>query len=262
VAPRGELSPGAFHLKRLKKWSYLNGARTLGLHRGVEWQATSAEEADDIKAAVGRDAVVHVASNAFTPICAALPPKRHVKTSGRARLLYLSRITSKKNLAFLLGLLDRVRDHVELTIVGVVDDDEYWRRCREIISRLPPSREVHYDGQRPHEQVVDVLAGHDFFVMPTLGENFGHAIVEALQAGVPVVVSDRTPWRQLESAQCGWDLPLDADAWVRVLDECVAMDADTHESLRLGARRQVSRILTVALEQNRAMFQNGASVVQ
>ena len=46
-------------------------------------------------------------------------------------------------------------------------------------------------------------------ILPTLGENFGHVIVEAWTAGCPVLVSDRTPWRQLASHGVGWDVALD-----------------------------------------------------
>ena len=35
------------------------------------------------------------------------------------------------------------------------------------------------------------------FLLPTGGENFGHAIFEALSCGVPALISDRTPWRDL-----------------------------------------------------------------
>jgi glycosyltransferase involved in cell wall biosynthesis len=113
---------------------------------------------------------------------------------------------------------------------------------------------VRHDGPRPHDQVLDVMAAHDFLVLPTLGENFGHAVVEALQAGLPVVVSDKTPWRDLEQVGSGWDLPHDSSVWVRVLERCVDMDRDQHELLRLGARRYVSHILSSGLDQNRAMF--------
>ena len=44
--------------------------------------------------------------------------------------------------------------------------------------------------------------------MPTLGENYGHAIFEAMTTGVPVMISDQTPWRNLEQMKVGWDIPL------------------------------------------------------
>jgi glycosyltransferase involved in cell wall biosynthesis len=57
--------------------------------------------------------------------------------------------------------------------------------------------------------------------LPSLGENFGHVIVEALSAGCPILISDRTPWRGLAERGVGWDLPLEDPAGFRgVIDAC------------------------------------------
>lgn len=36
---------------------------------------------------------------------------------------------------------------------------------------------------------------YDLFVFPTLGENFGHVVIESLSAGTPVFMSNTTPWK-------------------------------------------------------------------
>ena len=49
-------------------------------------------------------------------------------------------------------------------------------------------------------------------------------ILEAWAAGLPVVISDRTPWRDLESQGVGWDLPLDnPQRWIEVLDHLIRL---------------------------------------
>ena len=45
--------------------------------------------------------------------------------------------------------------------------------------------------------------------MPTKNENFGHAIVEAMQCGVVPIVSDQTPWNDLEEYNAGFSLNLE-----------------------------------------------------
>ena len=60
----------------------------------------------------------------------------------------------------------------------------------------------------PHAQLEKILLNNHLFVLPTEGENFGHAIFEALAVGRPVLISDQTPWKNLSSANAGWDLPL------------------------------------------------------
>jgi glycosyltransferase involved in cell wall biosynthesis len=62
---------------------------------------------------------------------------------------------------------------------------------------------------------ITVLQRSHIFALPTTGENFGHAIFEALAAGRPVLISDQTPWRHLRQAEAGWDIPLNASAEFR-----------------------------------------------
>jgi glycosyltransferase involved in cell wall biosynthesis len=72
--------------------------------------------------------------------------------------------------------------------------------------------------------------------MTTWGENFGHAIAEALQHGKPVIISDRTPWRNLRDVQAGWDLPLQESSFVAVLKNCYTMSADEYAAYSAAAR--------------------------
>ena len=65
-----------------------------------------------------------------------------------------------------------------------------------------------YKGEVPPDQVKRTLARHDLFFFPTRGENFGHVIFESLAAGVPVLISDQTPWSDVETHEVGWSLPL------------------------------------------------------
>jgi glycosyltransferase involved in cell wall biosynthesis len=55
---------------------------------------------------------------------------------------------------------------------------------------------------------VEALQKAHFLVLPTHGENFGHAIFEALAMGRPVIISDETPWKNLYDRQLGWDISL------------------------------------------------------
>jgi glycosyltransferase involved in cell wall biosynthesis len=57
-------------------------------------------------------------------------------------------------------------------------------------------------------------------LMPSLTENFSYTVLESLQAGIPVLISDQTPWRDLEAQGIGGDLPLeDLSAWAAALEQ-------------------------------------------
>lgn len=86
------------------------------------------------------------------------------------------------------------------------------------------------------------MAKHDLFFLPTLGENFGHVIYEALACSLPVLISDQTPWRNIENAGAGWDIPLsNPEQFIRVIDECAAMEPAVYMKLRENARRHAER---------------------
>jgi glycosyltransferase involved in cell wall biosynthesis len=77
----------------------------------------------------------------------------------------------------------------------------------------------------PHHRLEEMLTAHHLFCLPTQGENFGHAIFEALAAGRPVLISDQTPWRSLAKRKAGWDIPLsDSTGFVNAIETVAAMD--------------------------------------
>lgn len=63
--------------------------------------------------------------------------------------------------------------------------------------------------------------------MPAQGENYGHVIAEALCAGVPILIADTTPWRNLEEQGIGWDLSLNnPKAFSNVIDTMVMLSEE------------------------------------
>jgi glycosyltransferase involved in cell wall biosynthesis len=239
IAPRGEFSPGALQLKAAKKRAFLRLALPAGLYGGLRWQATSPGEADDIRRVIGPRANVALVPNLPEPPGQIAPAAaRAPKAPGAARLVFLSRVAEKKNLHFLLELLPQLRGRLTLDVYGPIREPAYWRRCEAIIAGLPATIRVDYHGPLEHDLVGPTLSGYDFFALPTLGENFGHAILEAFAAGCPPLVSDQTPWRRLERRRLGWDLPLhEPRAWTEALQRCVDMGGDEHAAWSAAARR-------------------------
>lgn len=229
IAPRGELHPGALGLKRYKKRPFVWLTRLLPNDR-IVWHATDPDELRAIQQHFGNGRVRY-APVRFAPDTPSRLTQRteHRKQAGEARFVFISRITPKKGVRFLLErLLQHTGGRVVLDIFGPVVDVAYWRECEGLLARTPARCQVRYPGMIRPENVADTVKQYDFFVLPTLGENFGHAIFEALSAGLPVLISDQTPWRNLAAQQAGWDLPLNEAAWSDALTQCVDMDAQTY----------------------------------
>ncbi len=242
LAPRGELAATQLAQKPHRKRVYLALVRRAGLYRDILWQASSRSDIPDIQRVMGKASRIHVAQNLTmsSDFEDSGTPAKLFKPRGDARIVFLSMIRPLKNLHFALDALARVKGCVDFDIYGPVGDAAYWRACREKIARMPSNVRVRYLGPIEHEHVPRTLAGYHFFLLPTLGETFGHVIVEALSAGCPLIISDRTQWGDLASRSAGWALPLDDLAsWVRVLQECVDMDDETHHTLHKGAKRLI-----------------------
>ncbi|HZR71105.1 MAG TPA: glycosyltransferase [Burkholderiales bacterium] len=236
LAPRGELHPGALAIRSWKKLPFLRLARVAGLTAGVTWHATAEEEATNIRRWFGRAARVVVA-----PVLAPPAPEVRVarapKRAGQLEVAFLSRIGPKKNLLGAIEVLRGVTGSVRLNVYGPKEDAAYWERCRRAIVALPPNVRVRDRGPLAAADVASALARSDVLLFPTFGENFGHVVLEALLAGVPVLASDRTPWRGLAAREAGWDVPLeDVAAFRERLAALVAMDDLEWQRWSRGAR--------------------------
>src|SRR5206468_3006119 len=86
--------------------------------------------------------------------------------------------------------------------------------------------------------------GNHFFAMPTLNENFGYVLLEALAVGCPLLISDQTVWDDIDEKGVGWRVPLDdRSAYVARLRECVAMSGREYSEMSARARKYAAEWL-------------------
>lgn len=206
LTPRGMLRESAINFKPLKKRFFLSLFNLLGFPRRIFFQATDDTEAKDIRQYFGVSVKMMQVSN--FPALMTTPPEAIEKNPGSLSMVYVGRIHPIKNLYFLLEAMQKLSALIHLSIVGTLEDEQYWQNCRSLILRLPSNITVNYMGEIPNQQLQPIIAQQHIFALPTMGENFGHAIYEALSQGKPVLISDQTPWRGLSGHKAGWDLPL------------------------------------------------------
>lgn len=241
VAARGDFSPGIFNIKRYKKLPYTLLARAGRFYSSVTWHATSELEILDIRRWFGSSALVHSAPNiTLASFTSNSQGTRHSKKTGVLRVVFISRIMKKKNLLYAIERLKEVNAEIHFTICGPLEDDAYWELCKQALTSIPESMTFTYVGSLPHQETMDILREHDVFLLPTLGENFGHAIVEALAHGVPTVISDQTPWLGLEEAKAGYSLNLtNPTNFVNALEHFAAMSQDELARWSAGSRAYI-----------------------
>ena len=267
IAPRGEFSPAALSLDRWKKVAYLAGAKRLGLYRDLVWQASSEFEADDIRRTLGGTAQLlpepmFVAPNLPRPVSKETATVHSRAPGEPLQVIFLSRITPLKNLAYALRVLQQVRVRVRFSIYGPVADRGYWSKCQRLSGCLPDNVSVEYRGEVQPADVHRVLQAHDLFFLPTQSENYGHAIAEALSVGTPALIADTTPWRGLEEAGVGWDLPLEEpERFARCVDRCAEFGPEEYQAWRQRVRRYAADRIggQGAAEAHRSLFETAVA---
>ena len=266
LAPRGEFSKSALAIKKWKKLPYLYMAMYIGLFRRVIWQASSDYERVDVERVVQRFGYddIRVAENIASPTAAfpivelyADDERGEYLKDSTLRICFLSRIVPVKNLAFALEVLAQVKVNVQFNIFGPKESMPYWNECSELIGKLPPHVQVSYLGLIEHSKVRQTIAAHDLFFVPSKGENFGHVFMESLSAGVPILVSDRTPWRGLAEKNIGWDISLDAmKEFVAAIDRFAQISRKERQEIKLACADFATKKAAddVTLAANRDLF--------
>ncbi len=226
LAPRGMLQAGALQFRPFKKKAVLTVFRLAGFFRNIIFHATDETEAADIKRSIkGHPAVQMVydfpamLQPSFTPI---------EKQQGYLKCLFVSRVVQKKNLLFLIKAMAHVSQRIDLTIAGPIEDLPYWNECLQAIKALPEQITVQYIGSVPNSQLGVIYQQHHLFVLPTLGENFGHVIFDAFINGRPVLISNKTPWQNLSEKKAGRVIDISEEKSLRdSLAFFAAMDNET-----------------------------------
>ena len=124
------------------------------------------------------------------------------------RFINLSRISIEKGtLRMLMAFVD-VKHEVVIDIYGTIYNTEYWQKCQKMINKLPDNVTVNYRGVIPYKKISESFQSYDYMISLSDGENYGHSIIESFSSGIPVIISNNTPWVNLQEKNLGWDLDL------------------------------------------------------
>jgi len=231
VSPRGMLAPVALKFSPIKKrlfWDVCQGAVMRGaacLH------ATSYEEHNDMRAMGLTNPIAVIPNGIDVPNLLNRPNN----DSPERIALSLGRIHPKKGLDRLVRAWARVeRRHQDwrLRIVGP-NELGHAEKLRDLASRLDVERlsiEAPVYGPEKFRAYQDA----DLSILPTLNENFGLVVAEALAAGTPVICTKGAPWQGLETERCGWWIDHGVEPLVAALD--IAMNTPREELCAMGAR--------------------------
>jgi len=205
LCPRGALHSGALAEKKFKKILFIKTIRFLKWHKFIHFHATNEKEAKEIEKYFPGSEIT-IAGNFPGNIPSATT--EIFKKKGELNLIYIARIAKIKNLLFVLEALENIKGSVKFTIIGPVEDEQYFNSCKKYAETLPANINIEFKGPLSPNEIDKQLSQNHLYVLATNGENFGHSIFEALKNHRPILISDRTPWRNLHENSAGWDLSL------------------------------------------------------
>jgi glycosyltransferase involved in cell wall biosynthesis len=150
-------------------------------------------------------------------------------------VLFLGRLHPVKGLDDLLSawkILEPLNHNWNLSIVGS-GEVGYVNFLRKQVSELG-LRRVQFKGSLYGRQKSEEYFRANLFVLPTLSENFGMVVAEALAHACPVVATYGAPWRDLEIEGCGWWIEQGIDPLMRTLQ--IAMSEPVDRLLARGRK--------------------------
>ncbi|WP_435168680.1 glycosyltransferase [Paenibacillus glycanilyticus] len=222
LTPRGDFTGGTEN-KKLKKYTFIYLSKLTGLYNNLLWHATSELELKDIKKKFKKAEVLNISNLAsnYTPVAPSI-----IKKSGELRLVFVSRIFPKKNLKYALEILKEIKTgKITFDIFGPMEDKLYWEECTGLINDMSDNVKISYKGEAPHSEIGDIFGNYHAFLFPTLGENYGHVIVESMANNCLVILSKGvTPWDSYEEIAATVEHLSNKDGFIKIINYLIDMD--------------------------------------
>lgn len=231
LLPRGELNNDALKQKSMKKKIYMSVVKKCGLLTHVCFQATSKEECEDIVNNLGIDSQrVFLIPNIPAVSC---HKEVFSKEKNQLKLCFVGRIVKNKNLLYAIHVISKSCYQVSLDIYGNIEDSTYWQSCCQAIDNLPDNISVHYKGVCSITEMRDLYRKYDFLISPTLFENYGQAIAEAILHDTPVIISrGTTPWDEMNDLGVSYTIPLSEEqSFVSTIDFVASFSNEEYAAL-------------------------------
>lgn len=151
-------------------------------------------------------------------------------------IFFLALLRPNKGAHLLIEAIARLKDEMKgwSIVIAGKDNDRYAAYLNQLIARYHLEEMISLPGALYGEDKWNMYRKADFFVLPTLNENFGIVIAEALLCGTPVITCKGAPWNVLVDNHCGWWVERSVEDIVEALS--TAMGLQENEIREMGMR--------------------------
>jgi glycosyltransferase involved in cell wall biosynthesis len=136
-----------------------------------------------------------------------------------------------------------------LIIVGNLCYKDYVEKLYSLIAKMSLSKRIIFTGKVAHKNIKHYYAQADVFVFPSIGETFGIPVIEAMNYGVPIAVSDGNipslkdcfiPFREICNDAAHYFDPFDPEDMAKGINSIIS-NRDYSERLILAGKDKVSQ---------------------
>lgn len=252
IAPRGEFEKNALKIKYYKKFFYIRFLKQYLKKKNIYFQATNASELSNInKIITPSKGKVFLLNN--VPALSNSNNQDYfintVKRKNHLNMCFIARIQTIKNLEYALSCLIDINPKytVHYDIYGPIENEAYWNKCLNIIELLPNNITVTYKGLLESSRVQETFFNYDLFFMPTKSENFGHSIYESLSSNCPILISDQTPWTDINQTNGGKAFALDnAISFSSYIEFLASKDENDYKKIRISIKNFLNSKINIA----------------
>lgn len=274
VFPHGMLDPWfkrTYPLKHLKKWLYWPWAEYRVLRDAQAVLFTCEQER-----LLARESFwLYRCHEQLVPLGIASPSgdrelqrelflNRFPQCRGQRIVLFLGRIHEKKGCDLLLRAFSEVAPfHFDLQLVMAGPEQQDSTQWRELATKLGIANRVVWTGMLTGDAKWGALHAAEVFALPSHQENFGLAVIEALAAGLPALISREVNiWREIVESGAGFAEPDSVEGTTTSLQRWLELSSFERDEMRRAAqrcfaerfeiKRATARLLTVLRDVSQA----------
>lgn len=208
ISPRGQIAPETLIKKKYVKLIYFYFLYFVQKYSSskIFWLVTSLREKNFLQYFINYSKLdITIVDNLNDLNVKKIKPIKKKKNS--LKLFYFSNLTKKKNILETINIIKNCGNKkIQLDIYGKIIDNIYFKKVSQEINKSPNITYKSYIDK--NSDLEKVFLKYHLLIHNSLGENYGHILVESMAHGIPFISNDTHPWVDIDSDLEGFVSPL------------------------------------------------------
>lgn len=158
------------------------------------------------------------------------------------KLVFVGRLCDQKGIFYLLQAINFLKNRNISTVLTIIGDGPSMMELKHLTSLMMIDQIVQFAGRIENERIFPLLKEQHIFVLPSLFEGFGIAVIEAMAAGLPVIVTRCGGPEDFVDDSVGRVVKAgDAEALAQALQELIQLSDEELQAMGMAARERVKK---------------------